>query len=191
MSQKKPFPATSPLHHGDARPLGAPEARTVRRPVIWLTYSRLMSDELFGLDGGQWAAIGTMTLAVVAGVALIMNGRAGRHARRAAEAAERAAEASQQSARVAERALQIEVMPIVLPSRGFVKPEFHGEPLISNIRLRNTGRQTAFNGSVWLRVGDTSIGLKGTFSLTRRPDQRRCSIARSCCSLSSMCCSAA
>jgi hypothetical protein len=33
--------------------------------------------------------------------------------------------------------------------------------------------------------------LKGTFSLTRRPDQRRCSTARSCCSLSSTRCSAA
>jgi hypothetical protein len=46
------------------------------------------------LSTTAWAAIGTIALAVVAGVSLVLNGRAGHHAKRAAEAARDAAVAT-------------------------------------------------------------------------------------------------
>jgi hypothetical protein len=56
----------------------------------------------------------------------------------------------------------------------------------NNLNLAKAGQTIPVK---WRLLDGTT--LKGTFSLTRRPDQRRCSIARSCCSLSSTRCSAA
>ena len=78
--------------------------------------------------------------------------------------------------------------PLRLVTRDRVYAVFAMMPLISSV---SKARAHRLRPHVAERAELEQVSLKGTFSLTRRPDQRRCSIARPCCSLSSTCCSAA
>ena len=62
---------------------------------------------LFGLSTDEWVALGTISLVVVGGLAILLNGRAGHHAKNAASASKAAAEAAREAVTVQMARLQI------------------------------------------------------------------------------------
>jgi hypothetical protein len=60
----------------------------------------LVDETFWGLSTAAWVAVGTIALAVVAGISLVLNGRAGHHAKLAAEAARDAATATRAAVEV-------------------------------------------------------------------------------------------
>ena len=95
-------------------------------------------DRLARLESGAVTATASVLLAVVTAVYVVLTGRLARHARASAQAAER-------SAAAAERALLLDLMPVVIPAP---------VPGATTVRLRNPSRSPALNVTVLTETSD-------------------------------------
>lgn len=107
---------------------------------------------VLGLDASSWTAIGTIALAVVTLVYVLLTGRLLSESRRAAQAAVRSAEAAQRASELSADALRLEAMPFVTVSIGgsssggvhSIKPQ-----------LRNSGRSVAVDCTIVVTDSDS------------------------------------
>lgn len=100
---------------------------------------------VLGVDASSWTAIGTIALAVVTLVYVLLTGRLLSESRRTAQAAVRSAEAAQRAAELSADALRLEAMPVVTVSIG---GSSSGGVHSIKPKLRNSGRSVAVHCTI-------------------------------------------
>jgi hypothetical protein len=104
-----------------------------------------MSGEVLGLPPADWTAIGTIAITIVGIATIILNGRAGHHAKVSAQAAEKAAIAARDAAAAQRAAIEVdfEIHPLRVAGPAYVAADdmagWRKVPFVGSIRVACRG----------------------------------------------------